>query len=148
MSDTLTEEELLRIIEEDDTEVTLNWIILDDFLYENNIKPGDYLTHFMVLIYMYYKWKLDKNIPGSPYLTLREQVFERFEHLGNGRIKTTSMEAWELWKKEEKQIRQSVKILRKQQQKRRRQNRRRGVKTRKRASNLDSSVKPNEKSTT
>lgn len=146
MSEGLTEEELLRIILEDESQVTLNWITLDDFLYEKDIKPGDYLTHFMVLIYMFYKWKLDKNLPGYPYLTLRTHVFERFKHLGNGRIKTTSMEAWELWKKEEKLIRQTARTLRKQQQKQRKQ--RRGVRTKKQVLSPDSSVKPNEKSTT
>lgn len=119
-----TEDELLKIVQEDTTEVNIQWTDFDDFIYEKGVFKGDRLTHMFALVYMFDEWRKDKDVVKDNYGLVKKWILERFDVEKNGRTKTTSMEAWELWKKEEKTIRRRVRRLKKEATKHLRQKRR------------------------
>jgi hypothetical protein len=102
-------EELARSLKDEEK---IQWEDLDDILLSLGVSQGERHTNILALMYMVIKEyrRLGKRPPF--YRDLREKLSKRFKIIGSGFIKTSSVEAWELWKKEQKEIRKALKLYR------------------------------------
>jgi hypothetical protein len=102
-------EELARSLNNNEK---IQWEDLDDVLLNLGVSQGDRRTHILALMYIVIKkyQRLGKKLPF--YRDLRKKIAKRFKIINSGFIKTSSVEVWELWKKEEKEIRKKLKIYR------------------------------------
>jgi len=98
-------EELARSLEDSER---IQWEEIDDVLMELGVTQGDFPTNILAVIWMVAKWYKDNNKTTPLYRTLRKKLKERFKIIGSGIIKTSSREAWDIWKTNQKEIRRAV----------------------------------------